>query len=72
MKNWLLPIAVLGLSGLGLMCASTRGRRKLHAFFDHMAKNSDPLGELDNALEGQLDTIQRSLDRLSQALESPR
>lgn len=72
MKNWLLPIAVLGLSGFGLLCASERGRRKLRTFFDHMARSGDPLGELDSALEGQLDTIQRSLDRLSQTLESPR
>lgn len=72
MKNWLLPIAVLGLSGIGLVCASRRGRRKLHVFFDHMTQGRDPLGELDNAIEGQLDTIQRALDHLSQALESPR
>jgi len=68
MKNWLLPIAVLGVSGLGLLCASERGRKRLHTFFDEIS-SADPLGQFNKAVEDQLDGIQRTLERLSEALE---
>jgi hypothetical protein len=71
MKNWLLPIAVLGVSGLGLMCASERGRRQIQGFFERITHARDPLGEFNKAVESQLDMIQRTLDHLSEALEAP-
>ena len=70
MKNWLLPIAVLGLSGLGLVFATDRGREQLRNFFDRMASSDDPLGEFNHAVEEQLQNIQRALDQLSEALET--
>ena len=71
MKNWLLPIAVLGVSGVGLMCASERGRRQIQSLFERITQAGDPLGEFNKAVESQLDNIQRTLDRLSEALEAP-
>lgn len=65
MKNWWIPATVLGLSGLGLFCASERGR----AFLDRVARNSDPLGEFNRFLDDRLDAIQHTLDDLSDALE---
>jgi hypothetical protein len=70
MKNWLLPIAVLGVSGLGLLCASERGRKRLHTLFEEI-HSADPLGQFNQAVEDQLDVIQRTLERLSAALEVP-
>ncbi|HWX55233.1 MAG TPA: hypothetical protein VN176_11645 [Verrucomicrobiae bacterium] len=74
MKNWFFPIAVLSVSGLGLLCASERARKRLHVFFERVAESGDPLGEFNKAMEDQLDTIQRTLERLSEALDtdSPR
>jgi hypothetical protein len=69
MKNWLLPVAVLGLSGLGLVFASDRGRARLREFFDRLAESEDPLSEFNQAVESQLEYIQKSLDQLSEALE---
>lgn len=71
MKNWYVPVIVLGLSGLGLLFASSRGREQLRQFFDRMASSEDPFGEFNDAVEKQLEHIQRALDQLSQALESP-
>ena len=70
MRNWLLPVIVLGVSGVGLVFASDRGRRKVHTFFDRVSQAQDPLGEFNKALDKQLANIQQTLDQLSEALES--
>jgi hypothetical protein len=71
MKNWFLPVLVLGLSGVGLLFATEKGREQMLGLFDRMAKSVDPLGTFNHAFEEQLDNIQHTLDRLSQALEGP-
>lgn len=70
MKNWLLPIAVLGVSGIGLIFTNDRARARVRQAFDHLAHSEDPFGEFNNALETQLRYIQNTLDRLSEALET--
>jgi hypothetical protein len=69
MKNWFLPAAVLGLSGLGLVFASERGRQQLEGFFDRLMEHGDPVGEFGKFVEEQLDSIQQTLDSLAQALD---
>jgi hypothetical protein len=69
MKNWFIPVAVVGLSGLGIMAASERGREKLRYAFDRLIEHGDPLGEFNNFLDDQLTSIQRALDNLAAALE---
>ncbi|HEY6306769.1 MAG TPA: hypothetical protein VI488_09985 [Candidatus Angelobacter sp.] len=66
MRNWLVPVTVLGLSGLGLLCASGRGRAQMQVLLNQLARHGDPLGEF---LESQLAAIQRTLDDLAEALE---
>jgi hypothetical protein len=62
----MIPVTVLGLCGLGLFCASERGREQMRVLFDRVSRHGDPLGEF---LEGQLTAIQRTLDDLAEALE---
>jgi hypothetical protein len=69
MKNWFIPVAVVGLSGLGLMVASERGRQKLIRAFDHLVAHGDPIGEFNHFLDDQLSSIQKALDSLAAALE---
>lgn len=69
MKNWLIPIAVLGVSGLGLLCVTERGREQMRSVFDHLMEHGDPLGDFSKFLDDQLATMQRTLDSLAQALE---
>ncbi len=71
MKNWFLPVTVLGLSGLGLLFASERSRQRMRQAFDKLLEHGDPLGEFNKFCEDQLETIQRNLDRISEALEGP-
>ncbi len=69
MRNWFLPVTVLGLSGLGLVFASKRARTRVLTFLDRVAENGDPLGEFNRLCEEQLNTIQSNLDRLAEALK---
>jgi hypothetical protein len=71
MKNWFLPVTVLGLSGLGLLFASERSRQRMRQAFDKLLEHGDPLGEFNKFCEDQLEMIQRNLDRISEALEGP-
>lgn len=70
MKNWLLPIAVLGASGVGLVFASERGRAHLRNLIDHLANPEETFAPFHQAVENELEYIQRSLDQLSEALEA--
>lgn len=70
MKNWLWPAVVLGLSGIGLVFATDRGREQVRQFFDRLVSSEDPLAEFNSAVDKQLQNIQRTLDRLSEALET--
>ncbi len=69
MKNWLLPATVLGLSGLGLICASERGREQLSRLFDRLVQHGDPVGEFGKMIDEQLQSIQRALDGVAQVLD---
>jgi hypothetical protein len=69
MKNWFLPIAVLGFTGLALLWATPAGQEKLQELMDTLGGESDPLGDFNRFLDEQLTSIQRTLDHLSKALE---
>ena len=69
MKNWLIPVAVLGASGLGLLFASERGREQVRGLLDRLLEQGDPLGEFNKFVDEQLSVIQRTLDSLAAALE---
>jgi hypothetical protein len=71
MKNWYLPATVLGLTGLALIFSSERRRERVRRFVDDFIDHGDPIGEFGKFCEEQLETIQESLDRLSEALEEP-
>lgn len=71
MRNWLFPAAVVGLSGLGLLFASERGRERVRDFVDRLLEHGDPLGEFSKFVDEQLDAIQTALDSVAAALEQP-
>jgi hypothetical protein len=71
MRNWLIPAAVLGVSGLGLLCASERGRESVRNLFERLLEHGDPLSEFHKFVDDQLTAIQRALDSLAEALEEP-
>ena len=73
MRNWMLPLAVLVISGLGLAIVSERGRQTMLTLFDAVAESvtesKDSFVDFGQGMDLQLAHIQRTLDHLSQALE---
>jgi hypothetical protein len=69
MKNWFVPAALVGLSGLGLLLASERARRQMRGFLDQLADGADSLGDFSKFCDQQLGAIQETLDRLAEALD---
>lgn len=69
MKDWFAPVALLGLSGLGLLMASERGRRQVRGLIDRIGRHADPIGEFHNFLDNQLQAIQNTLDDLAEAMK---
>lgn len=61
-------MTVLGVSTLGLVFASERGRAQLRSVLHQLATTEDPMGEFNQAVERELDHIQRTLEQLSHAL----
>ena len=72
MRNWFLPIAVLGMCGVGLIFASSRGRQQLRQLFDREADSEEPFISFGQVLERELENIQEILDQLSETLETAR
>lgn len=72
MKNWLFPITVLGISGVGLLLSTERGREQVRGLFDRMMEHGDPFGEFNKFLDEQLNSIQKALDSVAEALEQSR
>ncbi len=68
MKNWFAPLAILGVSGLGLACASTRVQARMRDVFDQLAHSKDPFGDINKFFDEQLRNIQHALDLLAEAL----
>jgi hypothetical protein len=72
MKNWYLPVTVLGLSGLGLLFASEKRRDRVRRAFNQILDHGDALGEFNKFCEEQIEIIQQNLDHLMEALEGQR
>lgn len=59
----------MGLTGVGLACASKRGREQMRAFLEKLVRQGDPLGDFNRFLDTQLQAIQRTLEELAETLE---
>jgi len=72
MRKWYVPLAVLGVSGVGLFLLSDRGRNKLRWLASNIHRAPDALLEWNEAAQRELDRIQTALNRVAASLESAR
>jgi hypothetical protein len=68
MRNWYLPLTILGISGLGLLVLTGRGRQALR----WVADNLHHAIEWNEAAQRELDRIQIALNRVADSLEAAR
>ncbi len=71
MRRWYVPLTVLGLSSIGVVLLSERGRSAVRAFFRDFGHASNRLLEWNDGFQDELDGIQAMLDRIAESLGSP-
>jgi hypothetical protein len=70
MRKWYVPLAVLGMGGVGALVLSDTGRRALRWVWDHAHEAPEALADFNERIEGELDRIQSSLNKLADSLET--
>ena len=68
MRSWYVPLTILGISGVGFLLLTTRGRQALR----WVAENLQHAIEWNEAAQRELDRIQIALNRVAESLESAR
>ncbi len=69
MRKWYVPVTVLGLTGLGVLVLTERGRAALRWAFENLHRAPDALLEWNEAAQRELDRIQTALNRVASSLE---
>jgi hypothetical protein len=70
MRRWYVPVTVVGLSGLGVLFLTERGRRALRWAVDNVHRAPDRLLEWNESAQRELDRIQGALNRVASTLET--
>jgi hypothetical protein len=70
MRKWYVPLALLGMSGVGALVLSDTSRRALRWVWDHAHEAPEALADFNERIEGELDRIQSSLNKLADSLET--
>lgn len=72
MRRWYVPLTVLGLAGLGALFLTNRGRNGLRWLAHNFEKAPGALLDWNEAMEGELNRLQRAVDQLSHTLGAAR
>ncbi|HTV65042.1 MAG TPA: hypothetical protein VMD98_05520 [Bryocella sp.] len=68
MRRWYLPLTVLGLSGIGALLLTERGRSVLRRALERFWDAPEQLLDWNGSLENELDRIQDALDTIAESL----
>ena len=68
-NKWLLPAAVFGLGGLGLLALSDRGIDALGWLVGRVKEAPSKFLEWNDAAQKELDRIESALERMAEAME---
>lgn len=69
MRKWYVPVALLGVGGLGALLLTERGRSTLHWLAENLHRAPESLLEWNEAAQEQLDCIQTALNRVADSLQ---
>ena len=70
MRKWYVPMAVVGVGGLGALLLTYAGRRRLAWLWDNAHRTPETLLQWNEAAQRELDRIEEALNRVAQSLES--
>ena len=71
MRKWL-PLAVLGIGGVGALLLTEAGRRRVRWMMEQAQSGSDGLLDFNQQAQRELDRIQAALNRVADVLEPSR
>ena len=72
MRKWYVPVTVVGISGLGILFLTERGRKALRWALENMNRAPEALLEWNEAAQRELDHIQTALNRVAESLGAVR
>jgi len=72
MRKYYVPLTVLGLSGIGLLFLTDRGREGLRWLAANLHRAPKALLDWNEAAQRELDRIQTALNRVADSLEGTR
>ncbi len=70
MRKWYVPLTVIGISSLGVICLTDRGRKAVRWAFENMHRAPGALLEWNEAAQRELDRVQTALDRVAESLRT--
>lgn len=68
LPGWYLPLAVLGISGIGALLLTDRGKRGLRWLVENLYRAPDRFLEWNESAQRELDRIQTALNRVAESL----
>ncbi len=69
MRKWYVPVTLLGLTGLGVLVLTERGRGALRWMYENLHRAPGTLLEWNEVAQRELDHIQAALNRVAASLE---
>ena len=68
LRKWSVPLAFVGLGGLGAMLFSERGRKLIHSAAERLQATPGQLLAWNDSAEEELDHIQQAVKEVEQSL----
>jgi hypothetical protein len=72
MRNWYLPLTVLGVAGLAALALSERGRESVRRVLGRMEDAPEPFRGWNDAAQRELESLREALARLSDTVQAAR
>ncbi len=70
MRRWYVPMTVVGLSGLGVLLFTDRGRKAIDWLVESAEEAPARLAEWNESAQCELDRIQQALNRVAESLDT--
>jgi len=68
MRKWAVPLAVLGVGGLGALMLSARGRHAIRWIFRRIEEAPERIAEWNETAQTEIDKIQVAINQLAESL----
>jgi hypothetical protein len=72
MRKWYVPLAVLAVSGLGVLFATDTGRRSLRWLAEKLDRAPETLLDWNEIALREIERIQTAVNRVAETLETAR